>query len=208
MHRALITGELYPHIVFTLQGSLMGAAIGVLGGLILGTWVGESEWANKFFYPVIASFQAMPIVAIAPLILVWFGLGIESKIAIVALGAFTPVFISTAAGIRSSNQALLDLNRVYGASRVETLLQIKFPFAINYILAGVEVAMVLSYINCIVGEFIASQRGLGFVIKSYSGQLDVSMMFAAIVVLACMGAITSALLRKHQLQTAHWSVMN
>lgn len=205
LYRGWIGGELHSHIGFTLTASLTGAAIGCGIGFLLGIVVGESISANRFLYPVVAGLQAMPVIALAPLLMVWWGLGIESKIAIVAINCVTPLFISTVAGIRSANPALLDLYRVYGANRFRTLLHVKLPNALDYVFGGLQIAVVLSYINCVVAEFIASQRGLGYLIKAYSGQLEVSMMFAAIVSLALMGSLTAGAVRWLHRRIVHWS---
>src|SRR5690606_9482850 len=117
LYRGLVLGELYPHILFTFSASMIGAAIGVAAGFLLGLLVGESRWANRFIYPIVAGLQAMPIIALAPLLMLWFGLGIESKIALVTFNCVAPVFVSTVAGLNSAPQPLLDLYRSLGANR-------------------------------------------------------------------------------------------
>ena len=197
-------GTMIEHIRFTLMATLAGMALGCSMGFLAGLWVGESMQANRFLFPIVLGMQSMPIVAIGPLLIVWFGIGIASKIALVAISCFFPLFVSTVAGVNSAKPELLDLYRACGAGRVRTLFDVKLPGALHYVFGGLEISVALGLISCVVAEFIASQKGLGYLIKALSGQLDVSMMFAAIITLAVMGVCGTHLVRLAHRYFAGW----
>ena len=199
-----VHGTIIEHIGFTVVATLSGMVVGCSMGFLAGLWVGESVQANRFLFPIVLGMQSMPIVAVGPLLIVWFGIGISSKIALVAISCFFPLFVSTVAGVNSAKPELLDLYRVCGAGRLRTLFDVKLPGALHYVFGGLEISVALGLISCVVAEFIASQKGLGYLIKSLSGQLDVSMMFAAIITLAVMGACGAHLVRLAHRYFAGW----
>lgn len=190
-----IDGVLWKHLAFTLQATLIGYLTGCLVGLIVGTLVAESRTFDQFIYPYIVALQSMPKVALAPLIIVWFGFGMELKVVIVALVCFFPVLINTIVGIRQTDKNLIDLYRAFSASRWMIFRQVKLPAAAGHIFAGLEISVVLGLIGAVVAEFIASQRGLGNVIQSASVSLDVATMFAALISLALLGICGSQIVR-------------
>jgi NitT/TauT family transport system permease protein len=131
--------------------------------------------------------QSVPKVALAPLVIVWFGFGIESKIVLVGLICFFPVFVNVIVGMRSVDPSLIDMMRAFGASRWRILLEVKLPNATASIVAGLQVGIVLGLIGAIVGEFIASTHGLGYLIQSAATNLDLGTVFAAVFSLAAIG---------------------
>lgn len=185
----LIDGTLHPHIWYTVRATLIGILIGTTIGVVSGALVGESAVARAFLYPVVIALQSIPLVAVAPLLIVWLGMGIESKIFLVAQFCFFPVFANTVVGILSTKQELVDLFRTFSASRWRILAQVKLPCAVHHIFSGLQTAVVLSLIGCVVAEFVASSAGIGYYIKALSLQLDVAMMFAAILTLAMLGSL-------------------
>lgn len=194
-----IGGTFWPHIVFTLQGSLGGWLIGVAIGVVAGVVVAEWRIARQVIYPIVIGIQSMPTVAIAPLIIVYFGVGLPSKLVTVALLCCFPVFVNTVAGLMSADARLLDLYRAASATRWRTLIDVKLPSAADHMLASLQIALVLSFIGCVVSEFIASRAGLGHLIKTYSNDLNVAVMFAAVASLAVIGGALGyavALLRR------------
>jgi len=200
----LSQGPLGGDALFTLSASLAGLALGCSLGLAAGVLVGGNATAHRFIYPVAMGVQAMPLVALAPLLISAFGLGAGSKIAMVAISCAAPVFVGTVTGMGSASPELLSLYRVCGAGRWRTLVDVKLPGALDYIFAGLQVAVALAFVSCVVAEFIASERGLGYRIRSLSTQLDMSSMFAAIAVLAVMGGGCGALLRLLHRRVVHW----
>ncbi len=190
LSRGWIGGFLWPHAWFTLQGAMIGFAFGAVAGIIAGMIVAEIRVASLAIYPIVIAIQSMPTVAVAPLIIVYFGVGLPSKIVTVALLCFFPVFVNTVAGLRAADPRLIDLYRAASASRLRMFLDVKFPGAIDHIMSSLQIALVLAFVGCVVSEFIASTAGLGHIIKSFANDLNVSVMFAAILSLAAMGAIT------------------
>ncbi|MEH2549208.1 NitT/TauT family transport system permease protein [Bradyrhizobium sp. AZCC 2262] len=204
LNRGVIGGVMHVDILYTLYGAGAGLIIGSLVALVAGILVGESKTVSRFFYPVILGAQSMPTIAIAPLLAVWLGIDLGSKIILVAFSCFFPVFISTVAGLAATNGDLSDLFRVFAAGRFRTLWELRLPSALNYIFSGLQVAVVVSLIVCVVGEFVSSVHGLGHLIKVLSDQLDVSSMFAAIVLLALIGSIASAATRYLHRRIVFW----
>ena len=199
-----IGGSFWPHIAFTMQGSLGGLVIGIAIGLIAGVIVAEWRIARLIFYPTVIGIQSMPTIAIAPLIIVYFGVGLPSKLVTVALLCCFPVFVNTVAGLMSADSKLLDLYRAASATRWRTLIDIKLPSAAEHILASLQIALVLSFIGCVVSEFIASRAGLGHLIKIYSTDLNVAVMFAAIVTLAVIGGGLGYLITLARRKVVFW----
>ncbi len=202
--RGYVDGALWPHLFFTAKSILIGYVIGCSMAFCLGALLAESRTAEMFFYPYIVALKSTPKVALAPLIIVWFGFGIESKVVMVALVCFFPVFVNTLVGLRQANNDQIDLMRVYSASRMHILLNVKLPSALGIIFAGLQIAIVLGLIGAIVAEFISSREGLGYVISSNSFDMNLGMMFAAIVSLSIMGVIGSSLVRYAQSKIVFW----
>lgn len=202
--RGYVDGSLWPHLLFTAKSILLGYLVGCSIALFLGAILAESRTAEMFFYPYIVALKSTPKVALAPLIIVWFGFGIESKIIMVALVCFFPVFVNTLVGLRQAPQEQIDLMRVYSASRLHILLNVKLPSALGIIFAGLQIAIVLGLIGAIVAEFISSREGLGYVISSNSFDMNLGMMFAAIVSLSIMGVVGNALVRYAQSKIVFW----
>ncbi len=197
-------GALWPHAAFTLKGAMGGWAIGVAMGVVTAAAVAESGVARKVVYPLVIAVQSMPTVAVAPLIVVYFGVGLASKLVTVSLLCFFPVFVSTVAGLESASPRLLDLYRSNGASRWRMLLDVKAPSAAPGFFAGAQVAIVLSFIGAVVSEFVASRAGLGHVIKAFASDLNVAVMFAAIASLAVLGAAVGYALERLRRTVLFW----
>jgi NitT/TauT family transport system permease protein len=204
LHQGWIEGTLWPHAAFTATASALGLGIGAASGLLLGLLVAEIETLALALYPVMIAIQSMPTVALAPLIVVYLGVGMGSKIATVALLCFFPVFVNTVAGIRRADPALVDLFRVHGAARWRVLLAVRLPAAIDPVMAGLQVAVVLAFVGCVVSEFVASSAGLGYVIRALAADLNVALMFAAIIGLAVMGAAAGGLVRALHRRLVPW----
>lgn len=197
-------GLFWPHLFTTLMEVVVGYAIGCALALLLGAAVAEWRPLERVVMPYVVALQSMPKVALAPLLIVWFGFGISSKIALVVLICFFPVFVNSIAGFRSANPDLIALYRVFGASRLHTFLNVKLPSAATSIFAGLQIAVVLALIGAVVGEFVTAQRGLGFLIQSSSLNFDVAAMFAAIFSLALIGIASSVAIRAIQRRVIFW----
>lgn len=200
----LIDGTLHAHIWATARAALAGLAIGVTLGVMAGALVVLLPLAEPFLLPVVTGMQSIPKVALAPLIVAYLGFGMASKVFTAALLAFFPAFLAAVAGLRSADRAHLDLMRACSASRLHALWHVRIPAAAPFLFAALQVAVVFSLIGVVVSEFIAATVGLGYVIKARSLEMDVSMMFAAILVLCAMGVGAGLFVRLAQRLTVFW----
>ena len=175
------------HAWYTLLTTLAAFAVAVVVGIALAVVVVESRLLESTVYALIVGLNSVPKVAVAPLFVVWLGTGYEPKIAIGFLIALFAMVIDTVLGLRSVPPDVIDLARSLRGSRLDVLLRIKFPCALPAIFSGMKVAISLALVGAIVGEFVSSQRGLGYVILSAQGMFDIPRVFAALVVLAVLG---------------------
>lgn len=189
-----IEGQYWPHFAFTLTNTVVGYAVGCGLAVLLGAIVAESRNFERFLFPYIVALQSTPKVAIAPLILVWFGYGMASKVVLIALMTFFPVFINTIMGLRQANPALLDLMRVCSASRLHVFMNVKLPSAAGHLFAGLQISVVLALIGAVVSEFVSSSKGLGYLIQSATVNMDVATMFACIFSLVFIGVASTRLI--------------
>jgi NitT/TauT family transport system permease protein len=170
-----------------LLTTLAGFVLAVICGVGIAVLLVGSKWFESAAYPLIIAMNSVPKVAIAPLFVIWLGTGAEPKIAIAFLIAIFAVIVDTVHGLRSVPQDVLDLGRVLKGSPRDFFFKVRLPSALPSILTGMKVAISLALIGAIVGEFVSSQRGLGYVILSAQGTFDTPRVFAAIFVLVVMG---------------------
>ena len=164
----------------TLQEVLVGLALGVSAATILGYALAKSKTIERILSPYIIASQSVPIVAIAPLLVIWFGPGLFSKILICALIVLFPVLVNTIVGLRSVPEELQDLMRALQATRWQTIRYLEIPAALPVFFGGLRVGATLSVIGAVVGEFVGSDRGLGFLINVGRGQYDTALVFVSI----------------------------
>lgn len=180
-------GMLLFHTGVTLAESLLGFALGILGGVPIALAITYSPLLQRTIYPLIVISQSIPKVAVAPLFLVWLGYGLETKIMIGFLVSFFPIVVNTSTGLASAESDLLDLIRSLGGSRFLEFRKIRFPHAMPFMFAGFKVSITLAIIGAIIGEFVASDQGLGYVILVASAQLNIGLVFACLAWLSLMG---------------------
>ena len=183
---SLLDGRLLYHIAITLGEVLAGLAFGVNAATTLGYLLAKSKTFERFLAPYIVASQSIPIVAIAPLLVIWFGPGLLSKVMICALIVFFPVLINTIVGLRSVPDELRDLMRSLQASRWQTFKYLEVPAALPVFLGGLRIGATLAVIGAVVGEFVGADRGLGFLINIGRGQFDTALVFVAIFTLVGM----------------------
>jgi NitT/TauT family transport system permease protein len=192
LYRGAVSGLYEEHITVTLAETVMGFVVGSVGGLLLGTAVALSRRFDYFIYPIIVMFQAMPKVALAPLIIIWFGLGITSKVVNAALVCFFPLMINTIVGLRSADEDRVALMRSLAATPLQIFWMLRVPNALPYIFAGLEIAMIFALIGAIVGEFVGAQSGLGMLIQSMNFTMDVAGQFSILLILSVIGLALNA----------------
>jgi NitT/TauT family transport system permease protein len=177
-------GTLWHHTVITLVEILGGLAIGLTAAMVLGYLLAKSRVLERFLSPYIVASQSVPIVALAPLLIVWFGFGPLSKMLVCALTIFFPVLINTIVGLRSVERDLVDLMRSLRASRWQVFHLLEVPAALPVLFAGLKVGVTLAVIGAVVGEFAQADRGLGFLVNlANRGLFDTPLMFVALFVL-------------------------
>ena len=175
------------HAWVTSYEILIGFAVGAFFGIGIALAMLEFPALRGSIYPLVIASQTIPKIAIAPLLIIWFGVGILPKIMIVALLALFPVLINTVSGFESTERGHLDLLHSVDASKRQVYWHIRFPTALPYIFAGLKLAITVSVIGAIVGEWVASTRGLGYLLLFYTQYLDMVSTFAVLIVLVVLG---------------------
>jgi len=184
--QSLVDGQLGKHTLATLLEVLAGLLLGGLSATILGYLLSKFPAFEKLISPYLVASQSIPIVAIAPLLVIWFGVGISSKILICSLIVFFPILINTVVGLREVPQDLSDLMESLGANRLQTFWKLEVPAALPIFLGGVRVGATLSVIGAVVGELVGADRGLGFLINVGRGQYDTALVFVSVITLVAM----------------------
>jgi NitT/TauT family transport system permease protein len=184
--QTLLNGSLLRHMAITLQEILSGLALGVGAATVLGYLLAKSPAFEKLLSPYIVASQSVPLVAIAPLLIIWFGPGLLSKVLICALIVFFPVLVNTVVGLRSVPEELHDLMRSLQATRWQTIRLLEVPAALPVFLGGLRIGATLAVIGAVVGEFVGADRGLGFLINVGRGQYDTTLVFVAVFTLIAL----------------------
>ena len=182
-HWAYLARETWPTFVAIAAGFIVAATF----GFVIAVGIAYSKWINELSYPFLVAAQVLPKIALAPLFLIWFGFGVTPKIVIAALIAFFPIVINTARGLNSVEPELVQYMRSLGASWWTIFSRISLPWALPYVFASFKIAITLAVVGAVVGEFVASDSGLGYVISYANISLDTELMFAGIFVLSALG---------------------
>ena len=181
-------GTMWPHTQTTLVEVLLGFAIGATIGLVTGIGLARSRLAERLLSPYLVAAQATPVLVLAPLIVLWFGSGLPSKLVICTLIVFFPVAVATMVGIRSVDPRLLEMANSFRATSWQTITRVEVPAALPAILGGLRVGITLAVIGAIVGEWAGGESGLGVLINIARGSLfDIPLMFSALLTLALVG---------------------
>lgn len=179
-------GTLWRHTQITLAEIFGGLALGLTTATSLGYILAKSRLIERILSPYIVASQSIPIVALAPLLIIWFGFGSLSKVLVCALTLFFPVLINTIIGIRSAERDLIDLMRSLEATRWQVFTMLEVPAALPVVLGGLKVGVTLSVIGAVVGEFVGADRGLGFLVNLARGLFDTPLMFVALFTLVAI----------------------
>ena len=212
--RALINGlsrspwdkaSYWYHTGITVWEALLGFVIGSAAGALLGLALSHWPLAGKSWYPYIVGFQSLPKVALAPLMVVWFGFGLEGKIFITAIITFFPVLVNMMAGYQSVEPERIELARSCNASEVHLLTKIIIPSCLPFLFAGLGVAAVLSILGAVVGEFVGASSGLGMLLMQYNQAMEIAPMFAIILLLAVIGFIMNHIVTLVERRYCFWA---
>ncbi|MDB5942177.1 MAG: NitT/TauT family transport system permease protein [Ramlibacter sp.] len=185
----LSTGYLWPHVQATALEVLAGLLTGCVIGFASGVAMAESALLQGLLKPYVVVSQVIPKLALMPLFIVWFGFGMAPTVVITALICFFPLMENTVTSLQQVDAQRLELFRMLGATRTQTLLRLKLPAGLPGILAGLRVAVVLALVGAVVGEFIGASKGLGALIIASQGMMDTPLMFAVLVVISALGLL-------------------
>lgn len=206
--RGIQRGVWASHFATTLAETLIGFALGAAVGLGLGALVARSALVERTLYPYVVAFQTMPKIAIAPLLILWLGFGIWSKVAMAAMIAFFPVMVNVITGLRAVDREVVELMRSLSASEWQTFRLVRLPTALPYVFAGLDIAIVFSLLATIVAEFVGAQRGMGYLIIQMNFTLDVAGVFAVLIVLSTLGVALHLAVVKIQRRVIFWTKPN
>jgi NitT/TauT family transport system permease protein len=173
----------------TLYATLGGFVLSALVGVPVAMWIAYSRLVESFVYPLLVFSQSVPKVAIAPLFVVWFGFGVVPKVIAAFLLGFFPVIVATVQGFKSVEGDVIDLARSMGANPFKIFLKFRLPQAMPAIFSGLKVSVTLAVVGAVVGEFVGSNSGLGYVLQKANGTFDLPLMFAALVILSMIGVL-------------------
>jgi NitT/TauT family transport system permease protein len=202
--KAIQDGSLLYHTAATLLEVLMGMAVGIGSAHFIGYALAKSRLLENLLSPYIVASQAIPVVAIAPLLVIWFGPGLASKVLICALIVFFPVLVNTLVGLRSVPENLRDLMRSMRADRRQMLRYLEVPSALPLVLGGLRIGATLAVIGAVVGEFVGSDRGLGFLINLARGQYDTPLVFGTVLTLILLALVLYTLVAVLEKRYLKW----
>lgn len=187
---AITTGLLWRHLQVTLLEIALGFTLGFISATLTGYWLSKSRWAERLVAPWLVAMQAVPIVAVAPLLVIWFGFGLTSKVIVCALIVFFPILMNTIVGLRSVDRDWHDLLTVLRASPWQRFRLVELPAALPVLFGGIKVAITLAVVGAVVGEFAGAQVGLGALINiARGGVYDTPLLFVALLTLATLALL-------------------
>lgn len=200
----LQTSIFWSNLWVTSQEALLGFLFATIFAIIAGTFISQIRIVDKTFMPYLVGFQAIPKVALAPIFLIWFGLGQTSKIVLAATIAFFPILINIIEGLKSADNDQVRMLRVFGASRAQIFFKVQVPCALPFFFAGLDVGILLAILGAVVGEFLGSQAGLGNMVLNAQFNFETPTMFAILLVLSAMGIIAHIIVKAFQRKFAFW----
>jgi NitT/TauT family transport system permease protein len=200
----LTAGHILRHFPITFAEVCLAFGLAAAAGLLVGTAIALVPLVERTVFPLVLAIQTVPKVAIAPLFLIWFGFGIQSKVVTGALIAFFPILINVVTGLKTLDTQQLTLMRALRASPWQTFVKLRLPSMLPFLFAGLQIGLVFAVIGVIVGEFIGATSGLGVLIVIRQGMVDVAGMFSVLIYLAFMGIALSALLRRVARRYTFW----
>jgi NitT/TauT family transport system permease protein len=204
LYELFASGEIYPHLWTTGEELVLGYVIGVASGILAGYALGRSPRLAVIFEPYVMAFYGIPKIALAPLFIIWFGIGIGSKVALASIMVFFLVFYNVYTGVRSVDRELVNLTLVMGANQRQLTYHVYFPAAGPYVLLGMRMAVPYSVIGVIVGEFTSSVQGLGLFIHEASSTYDPAGVFAGIVILLAFVVALNFLAGRLEARLLRW----
>ena len=204
--RALIEdrGLLLPDAWVTAQEVLLGFALAVAVGLVVAVLLHLSPTLRRALYPLVVASQAVPVIVIAPVLVIWFGFGMAPKLIVIALICFFPLVVNTLDGLQSVDRAQIKMMRTLGAGRWDLLRRLEAPAALPFVFSGAKIAVAVAVIGAVFGELVGSDAGLGHAIQVGTAQLLTARVFAAVVLLAAMAVTLFAVVAAAERRLLPW----
>ncbi|MDR0440459.1 MAG: ABC transporter permease [Candidatus Accumulibacter sp.] len=199
-----IDGDIYQHLGVTLAETLLAFAIGTVLGLLVGLWLALNPRAAAIADPFLKAMNAMPRVILAPIFALWFGLGIASKVALAVTLVFFIVFFNVFQGVREVSPTLLANARILGAGRQDLLRHVYLPSAMSWVFSSLHISVGMAFVGAVVGEYLGSARGVGYLILQAEGSFDIRTVFAGIVVLTLCALLLDILVGKAEKRLMRW----
>ncbi|WP_370013932.1 ABC transporter permease [Peribacillus sp. RS7] len=189
------SGEMAMHLQISLTRALLGFALGGFLGLMMGVIVGMQKKSEEYLNPSIQMLRTVPLLAITPLFIMWFGFGELSKVLLIALGAFFPLYLQTFLGLRNVDKKLYDVARILEFSRLEQITKLMIPAALPNILLGIRLALSAAWMCLVVAELLGADRGVGFMIQDARSFMQTDVVFVGIILFALAGKISDSFVR-------------
>jgi NitT/TauT family transport system permease protein len=204
LRQQVVDGNLFFHIGITATEAFVGFVLGATAGVTAGVLLGRVQFLADLLQPFILAFYSLPKIALAPLFILWIGIGMNMKIVLTGTVVFFLVFLNTFTGVRSVSKELEAILHLMGANERHVLGKVVLPSAVTWVFAGLRISVPYALIGAIVGELIASNRGLGFVLAHASGQFDTAGVFAALFVIMLLAFVLNALVRFAEIKLMPW----
>jgi NitT/TauT family transport system permease protein len=198
------SGKIYPHLAVTLIETLLAFAVGSVLGLVIGLWLALAPFASSLADPYIKAANAMPRVILAPIFAVWFGLGITSKVALGVTLVFFIVFFNVFQGIKEVSPTVLANARMLGASRRQLLTSIYLPSATSWVFSSLHTSVGMAFVGAVVGEYLGSAKGVGYLILQAEGVFDINTVFAGILVLTGFALVLDVVVTHAEAKLLVW----
>jgi NitT/TauT family transport system permease protein len=198
------SGKIYPHLAITLLETLLAFAAGSVLGLVVGLWLALSPFASALADPYIKAANAMPRVILAPIFAVWFGLGVTSKVALGVTLVFFIVFFNVFQGIKEVSPTILANARMLGASRRQLLTAIYLPSATSWVFSSLHTSVGMAFVGAVVGEYLGSAKGVGYLILQAEGVFDINTVFAGILVLTGFALVLDVIVTQAEARLLVW----
>lgn len=208
LQRWIASGTLVNNLSVTLLEMVVGFIVGAIAGILLGLILGLNRFVSKLLDPFLIGFYSVPRIALAPLFILWFGIGLTPKIILSGVVVFFLVFMNTFAGVRDVDRELLDVVRVLGARRDQILRMVVLPSAMAWVFAGLKISVPYALIGAVVAELVAAKAGIGFLLSLASGQFDTTGVFTALIVLTIVGVLINEVVNRAEGFLLRWRVVH
>ena len=203
-YELLLNGEIEKHFYVSAVAFLAGLGLSIIVGLPAGLIIGRSPTLEAWLDPYVTAFNATPRIVLLPLLILWFGIGIWSKIMIVFAGAVFPLLINTYAGVKNVNRVLINVVRSFGASEWQLMKIVILPNSVPYIIAGLRLAIGRAILGVVVGEFFGSSQGLGYMIASAATNYKVDVVFVGVAIFMALSVILTLAVKQLESHLASW----